>query len=268
MRVSQRSRAKYPLATISAYGFDNRQATKLVVGILRRAEQKDPNPMRSWSTDAGDVRSDPVIATELADWLRSQGVKDTLSYDRIIGCPHEEGIDYPVGRTCPRCPFWANIDRFTHNPKSLPAPKMSPDQVLIELGRDRTTHPLEALASADAHRGVLTRCDRDRSRAARSRGSVRVQPPPLKHRRPRPEGASAAQEASSVVRVCHAHGVEARKQRCQRPTGALSASIRARSRGQLRITETCSRPRDLSMRSVFPSGVTSNTGANPILPPV
>ena len=32
---------------------------------------------------------------------------------------------------------------------------MSPDQVLIELGKDRTTHPREALESADAHRGVL-----------------------------------------------------------------------------------------------------------------
>jgi hypothetical protein len=91
-----------------------------VVGILRRAGQKDPNPMRSWSTDAGDVRNDPVIAAELADWLRSQGVKDTVSYDRIIGCPHEEGIDYPIGRTCPQCPFWAAIDRFTHEPILTP----------------------------------------------------------------------------------------------------------------------------------------------------
>jgi hypothetical protein len=32
---------------------------------------------------------------------------------------------------------------------------MSPDHVLVELGKDRTTHPLEALESADAHRGVL-----------------------------------------------------------------------------------------------------------------
>ena len=96
-----------------------------------------------------------MIAAELADWLRSQGIKDTLSYDRIIGCPHEEGIDYPIGRTCPQCPFWAGIDRFTHEPISAPVAKMSPDQVLIELGKDRTTHPLEALESADAHRGVL-----------------------------------------------------------------------------------------------------------------
>ena len=52
MRASQRSRAKYPLATISAYGPDNKRATKLVVGILRRAGQEDPYPMRRWSSDA------------------------------------------------------------------------------------------------------------------------------------------------------------------------------------------------------------------------
>ena len=40
---SKRSSAKYPLATISAYGPDNTRATKLVVGILRRARQKYPN---------------------------------------------------------------------------------------------------------------------------------------------------------------------------------------------------------------------------------
>jgi hypothetical protein len=30
--------------------------------------------------------------------------------NRIIGCPHEEGIDYPLGRTCPQCPFWAGMN--------------------------------------------------------------------------------------------------------------------------------------------------------------
>jgi hypothetical protein len=32
--------------------------------------------------------------------------------DRIIGCPHEEGIDYE-GAACPACPFWAGRDRWT-----------------------------------------------------------------------------------------------------------------------------------------------------------
>jgi hypothetical protein len=152
---SKRSSAKYPLATISAYGPDNTRATKLVVGILRRARQKYPSEMRTWRTDAGDVRNDPLIAAEVADWLHSQRIKDTLNYDRIIGCPHEEGIDYPMGRVCPRCPFWAGIDRFTHEPIPVPVATMSPDEVLIELARDRKTHPFEALESADAHRGVL-----------------------------------------------------------------------------------------------------------------
>ena len=32
--------------------------------------------------------------------------------DRIMGCPHEEGVDYE-GDTCPECPFWAGRDRFS-----------------------------------------------------------------------------------------------------------------------------------------------------------
>jgi hypothetical protein len=32
--------------------------------------------------------------------------------DRVIGCPHEEGIDYE-GPTCPHCPYWAGRDRWT-----------------------------------------------------------------------------------------------------------------------------------------------------------
>jgi hypothetical protein len=33
--------------------------------------------------------------------------------DKIIGCPHEEGIDYPDGEQCPVCPYWAGRDRWT-----------------------------------------------------------------------------------------------------------------------------------------------------------
>jgi hypothetical protein len=164
MRASQRSRAKYPLATICAYGPDNRRATKLVVGILRRAGQKDPNPMRSWSSDPGDVRNDPVIAAELADWLRTQGVKDSVSYDRILGCPHEEGIDYPIGRTCPQCPFWAAIDRLNsselHRIPPLPSagrlrqrsPKVRPADVLAE-GCLRSVSPEARILSYGAKDG-------------------------------------------------------------------------------------------------------------------
>jgi hypothetical protein len=39
-------------------------------------------------------------------------VKTVAMTDRIIGCPHEEGIDYE-GPVCPHCPFWANRNRWT-----------------------------------------------------------------------------------------------------------------------------------------------------------
>jgi hypothetical protein len=26
--------------------------------------------------------------------------------DGNMGCPHEEGLDFPVGEDCPFCPFW------------------------------------------------------------------------------------------------------------------------------------------------------------------
>jgi hypothetical protein len=69
MRASQRSRAKYPVATVAAYGPDNRRATKLVVGILRRAGQEDPNPIRSWSSEAIEVRNDPNSSIGRVEWL-------------------------------------------------------------------------------------------------------------------------------------------------------------------------------------------------------
>src|SRR6266540_2048246 len=180
MRSSRPSRTRYPLATIAAYGPDNTRATKLVVSILRRTGQKYPSETRSWSTDAGDVRNDRVIAADVADWLPSQGTKDTLSYDRISGCPNEEGLDYPMGRACPQCSFWAGIDRFTHEPIAPPVATMSPHEVLMELGKDRNTHPVEALESADAHRAVLVqpllqvleRCVTDPDRASEEDAQV------------------------------------------------------------------------------------------------
>ena len=53
---------RYPLATIAAYGPDNTFATKLVVSILERDRQREPPAMRTWTTVAVDVRSDPTIA--------------------------------------------------------------------------------------------------------------------------------------------------------------------------------------------------------------
>ena len=159
MKNVSRSRSapprRYPLASIAAYGPDATLATKLVVAVITRPGRRAPSAVRTWTTQAVDVRHDPMIAADVASFMRQQRAKDTVAYDRIIGCPHEEGIDYPMGRACSRCPFWAGIDRFTHEPVTPPAPTMPPAEILAALSSDPPAPPRAVLESADGHRVVL-----------------------------------------------------------------------------------------------------------------
>jgi hypothetical protein len=103
----------FPLATIAFYGEDDQVASKAVVGILLSEKDEDVAFMEKWFRTAQDVRFDPEIKAQIIDFLGKHDVHRVVLVDRIIGCPHEEGIDYPKGETCPRCPFWANRDRWT-----------------------------------------------------------------------------------------------------------------------------------------------------------
>ena len=143
------------VGTIAAYGPDTTLATKLVVSVLERSRRAKPLAMRTWTTQLVDARHDSTIAAEVAAFLREYGVTESVASDRMMGCPHEEGIDYPMGRSCPRCPFWAAIDRFTHEPIAVPTPTMSPPEILTALSEGGPVPPEEALASAEAHREAL-----------------------------------------------------------------------------------------------------------------
>ena len=150
-----RNAAEFPVATIAAYGPDNTRATKLVVAILQRPGDQEPRAMRTWTTETADVRSDPHVSAEVAAFISDWPVRRTVEAGRIIGCPHQEGIDYPMGRTCPQCPFWAGFDRFTHDPIPSPAPSMAAEDVLRTLAEVATDGYEEALESADSHREAL-----------------------------------------------------------------------------------------------------------------
>jgi hypothetical protein len=104
-------RAGLVAALIAFYGPDNTMATKVAVAIIPVAEQ-EPAELRRWLSDDHYVRADPQIATEILTFIDEIGVKTVTVADRIIGCPHEEGIDYE-GPTCPQCRYWANRDRWT-----------------------------------------------------------------------------------------------------------------------------------------------------------
>jgi hypothetical protein len=83
-----------------------------VVGIVRR-EDAEPDEMEEWITDNVDARNDVAIQAAVVNFIIESKAKSVGIVDRIIGCPHQEGIDYPVGESCPECPFWADRDRWT-----------------------------------------------------------------------------------------------------------------------------------------------------------
>jgi hypothetical protein len=103
----------YPVATINFYGPTCDRASKVAVGIVN-SERGEVDALERWFTDATDARSDEAVGFAILDFIKAHNVKTVVMADRIIGCPHEEGIDYPDGRSCPQCPYWAGRDRFTH----------------------------------------------------------------------------------------------------------------------------------------------------------
>jgi len=102
----------FPVATIAFYGPTADLATKVVVAIVPR-EGADPDPLERWFSQDTDVRTDPAIGDKVLAFLKEHSPKSVIAADAIMGCPHEEGIDYPVGKSCPQCPYWAGRDRFT-----------------------------------------------------------------------------------------------------------------------------------------------------------
>lgn len=105
----------FPVATVAYYGPDNVRASKLVVGLIARAGL-DADVLEKWFSDDADVRADPRIAEAVVRFIEGHEAKSVVATDRIIGCPHEEGVDYPLGEKCPQCPYWATHDRWTGEP--------------------------------------------------------------------------------------------------------------------------------------------------------
>ena len=103
----------YPVATIAYYGPDDRRASKVVVGIVLSEKDKEDALLERWFSETGDVRQNLLINQQIVEFIEQHKPKSVAITDRIIGCPHEEGIDYPLGEKCPQCPFWANRDRWT-----------------------------------------------------------------------------------------------------------------------------------------------------------
>jgi hypothetical protein len=78
-------------------------------------ESNEPDFLERWHSKGGnDVRQDLDIGEQILTFLKPHAPRSTVVTEGIIGCPHEEGVDYPEGTSCSQCPYWAGRDRFTH----------------------------------------------------------------------------------------------------------------------------------------------------------
>lgn len=105
-KARQRDRSRrpveYPIATVAYYGPDNKTVTKIAVGIIE-SEGTEPI-MERWL--GPDVLTSSEVRLQMVGFIAAHGVKQVVITDGPIGCPHEEGVDFPEGQECPYCPFW------------------------------------------------------------------------------------------------------------------------------------------------------------------
>ena len=99
----QQSPVQYPMGTMAYYGPDDKTTTKIAAGVFKGPNSKAI--MKRWV--ATDVMTNPKIQQEIKEFFEQHGVKSVSMSDGNMGCPHEEGKDFPVGEDCPFCPFWA-----------------------------------------------------------------------------------------------------------------------------------------------------------------
>jgi hypothetical protein len=110
-KFAERGNRGFPVGTLAFYGPDNRFASKAVFGFI---EVHGAEPiLHKWETDDGgkDLRYDVRLQRAWIQLIEQQKIRSLAYTETIVGCPHEEGIDYSPGESCPRCPYWAGRRR-------------------------------------------------------------------------------------------------------------------------------------------------------------
>jgi hypothetical protein len=98
--------ARFPIGTTALYGPDDKRTTKIVAAVLLH---KDAAPIIERFVGS-NVLDDEKVAAKIQEFFERYKVVQVVATDGNIGCPHEEGEDYPVGGHCPFCPFWRDAE--------------------------------------------------------------------------------------------------------------------------------------------------------------
>ena len=94
--------SKFPIGTVALYGPDDKRTTKIVASVIKR-EGVEP-VLERWV--GSNVKDNPKVRREIPEFFDKHGVKSVVATDRNMGCPHEEGEEFPAGGDCPFCPWW------------------------------------------------------------------------------------------------------------------------------------------------------------------
>lgn len=111
-KKAKRGHRGYPVATLAYYGPDASRASKVAVGIIPD-DDAPASDLQRWFSESKDIRLDATVNAEILEFVQQHEAKTVVISPGIIGCPHEEGTDYPDGEVCPACPYWATRDRWT-----------------------------------------------------------------------------------------------------------------------------------------------------------
>ncbi len=92
----------FPVGTLVYYGPDDKVTTKIVASVF--LSEVAPPLVKIWSGDG--VLANPQMIAEMGRFFKENGVQRVVMTGSNAGCPHVEGVDYPAGESCPKCPYW------------------------------------------------------------------------------------------------------------------------------------------------------------------
>jgi len=93
---------RYPVGAITMYGPNKSDTTMVVAAVMRDADTKPVYQRWVGST----VKDDPKVKQQIQDFFLAHQVQSVIYVRENIACPHQEGLDYPLGEDCPFCPYW------------------------------------------------------------------------------------------------------------------------------------------------------------------
>ena len=92
------------------------------------------------------------VQKSILEFFQQYKVTSVVHTSGNIGCPHEEGDDFPIGEDCPFCPFWKGMQgasAWNWYPYTTYADPSSTSRIVRRIG--------VAFRSAEARSSILSR---------------------------------------------------------------------------------------------------------------